>query len=259
MTRRIVKFSLACLMLHALTAQAIPLTYQFAAPAPNGYGFGYPSGGSPPAVPAHFTDFDWLASAQISGSFTIESEVVGLPSSRFLNGVLTEAGSFYRNPVTHLSLNIGDQSFEFLPTASPGAASPLQSFIHVADLPVPSNDPTTNYDGVDIDVLFGSGVLAGPFSHLEVSLSLVWTERDLSLISSRDMVENLVFSPDWHAFFSLYDRQLQSQYQIHSTLSSFTQVAASVPEPSSWVLFAAALGFAATAQRRRRPTGTRVI
>src|SRR5687768_3918377 len=138
----------------ALEAHAIPLTFEFSAQVRS---YGTSNGGVP--VPAQFTDWS-IFNAPVSGSFTIETDTLGRPGYTYLNGVLTETVSVYDNPVTQLSLSIGDQRFDFFRSLQPNTW-PNESSIVVLDLPAPSYDPTTNYDAYDMDVAFGPGVFSG--------------------------------------------------------------------------------------------------
>jgi hypothetical protein len=248
MSSRIV--GIVCLSLGMGAAQAAPITYQFTA-TPQGYGFGYPSELGPIDVPAPFDDSDWVYGSRISGSFTIDTDVVPLTGSQYIDGVLVPTGNWYRNPITQMSLDVGDQHFDFV-SVRPSAGSTIrESSIIVSDLPYPSSNPMNNRDGLDLNVNFGTELLPGAFSHLATSFSMVRSERDLSAITSRDMVENLVFTPNWSTFFSLHDGATGSYYQIHAPLTSLTRVA-SVPEPGTELLLALGLGLAGSRIARRK-------
>src|SRR5690349_10903426 len=106
-------FAIACLMLGAAQAHAVPLTFAFTGDVYS-YGYGYPGGSEPMPVPANFADFDWVFGAAVGGRFTLETDTPSLPSYQMLNGVRTETGSFYSNSVRELALDIGDQHFDFL-------------------------------------------------------------------------------------------------------------------------------------------------
>jgi hypothetical protein len=245
--KRIGQLSIACLLLSVVEAHAIPVTFEFSATTRS---YGTQNGGIP--VPEQFNDFNFVFNAPITGSFTVDTDTVGYSSYRYLNGVLTESGTGYFNAVRELSLGIGDQQFSFLASAPAGSYPPAQSFVAVADLPVPSNDPTTNYDGVDINVNLGSGVFSGAYSHLSASFSLIRTEHDLSVISSRDMLSNLTPSQNWSAFFTIYDTAVPNRnYQIWASLTDLTQVT-SVPEPSTAALLALGLALTVSGVRARR-------
>jgi hypothetical protein len=243
------RVSIACVLLSAVEAHAIPLTFEFAAQVQS---YGTLNGGLP--VPAQFTDSSFVFNAPVSGAFTIETDTPAGSSYTYLNGVLTEVGSYYSNSVTQGALSIGDQQFNFLSSVPPGSYDDYQSGVSVTNLPVPSNDPWVNYDGVDLDINFGTGVFAGPYSHLSATLSLIRSEHDLSVISSRGLADSLVPSPNWNAFFTIYDTALPNQnYQIWARVTSFTQTA-SVPEPGTSALLALGLVLTVSGVSRRKRT-----
>src|SRR5262249_24190620 len=154
--------------------------------------------------------------APISGTFTIESQIAGLAASTNLNGQVMEVGSFYPNAVSQLSLNIREQHFDFARTRPPGSLGANESYVSVIDLPMPSNDPTTNYDSYNFNVRLGDGIFEDPFNALTVSFTMVRSEHYLNAIHSRDMVDNLVYSTNWSTFFSIFDQASGRSYQIYA-------------------------------------------
>jgi hypothetical protein len=246
--RRIGQVCVACLLLAVVEAQAVPVSFQFAA---NAQSFGTTNGGVP--VPGSFYDSAFV-STPISGAFTIETDTLGTPAYIYQDGGLLESGAFYLNPVTELAFNIGDQQFNFATSSPPAGSNIRESTISVIDRPVPSTNPLTNYDSYNFAVYFGPGVFSGPYSHLSASLSLVRMERDLSLISSGDLLANLEPSENWDLFFTILDSASPSQnYQIHAPVTNLTQVS-SVPEPGTSALLALGLVLTVAAVRARRQT-----
>jgi hypothetical protein len=240
------------MLMNAATAFAVPITFQFTA---TGMGHGY--GGSPSIptipVPAPFADIDWTWQAPISGSFTLETDVLASPTFSNIGGVFTESGLSYRNPVRHWSLDIREQHFEFGGTLPDGPPGLVQNSVNVTDLPLAGELPPSGVDGVTMTLPLGTGVFDDPFDHLRVSFTLSRFEQDLSVITSRDMIENLVFAPNWNMRLGFLDPTLGTGYQLTARLTSLEQV--SVPESGSLPLFAAGIGLMMFALRRRAPFG----
>lgn len=248
---RIAKIAFACFLMHAVIAHAVPLSFQFTATGQS-VSYGYPTGSNPLEVPAPFSEFIWPFEAPVPvfGTFTIESDTRGRPTFTNVNGVLFEIGSSYTNPVTQLNLNIRDQQFAFSSTLPPGSCCTLESDVNIRDLPLQNSIPTTGPDSMNFTVLLGTGIFDGPYSHLEVRFSMRRFEQDLSVISSRDMVENLVYATSWTSFFTIYDPVLRSSYQLHAPVTSLAQV--EVPEPGTLGLFAIAFALPLLAARTRK-------
>ena len=243
----IAKITLGSLLMNVLVAQAVPVTFEFSAIS-NGGSYGYPSEGSPLVVPSPFSDYSWSWQAPLSGSFAIESETPALAGGTYINGEWTEIGNFYFSALRQLSVTVADRQFDFAAVQPPGTYDPDQSAVVVNDLSVPL--PPINSDLYQLGANFGAGIFAGDFSHLEVRFSLLRYENDLSLMTSRDLIENVVYTPNWHAFFTIYDPVLRSDFQIHANLTSLERVD-SVPEPETLALFASGFGLALLARRRR--------
>lgn len=242
MIGRIGRLSACCLLLLGVAeARAVPVSFEFDAGV---YSVAWSNGGVP--VPAPFDDSSFVLGASVSGSFTIETDTLGTPVYSRRDGVYIEDGTYYSNPVTQLAFSIGDQQFSFITSRPPVGSRIVESGVTVIDLPAPDDDPTTNYDSYGFDIYFGPGLFSGPYSQLSASLSLVRMERDLSLISSRDILANLAPSENWDAFLTLYDEaDLSRNYQIHAPLTSLAQIT-SVPEPGTTALLALGLALAAT-------------
>lgn len=258
MTRRtrIGKFALSCALMNATAALAVPITFEFTAlglgPAYSG-----PAGTPFLAVPAPFADFDWTWEAPISGSITLESDVVGQRSFAIINGERIEAGLTYVSPVSQLTLDIRERHFEFTRTVPPGvsAPSPGESFIGVSDLSPGDNAPPGLRDGVLTSVQMGTGVLEDPFSHLAVIFSMSVFTQDRGIITSPDMIENFSFMPGWTMSLSFLDRQTSAGYSLRGNVTSIERV--SVPEPGSLSLIAAGLGLMFAIRRRRASLASR--
>lgn len=249
--KRTTKLVSACLLLGSVAAHATPITFEFSTGNVTGFSFS-PYGSENLPVPAPFDAVDSTLATSLSGTFTIESDVLGRPGYMNLNGVTTETMSLYSNPVTAMTLNIGGHQLTFQPTVAPGTLTPNESLAYVVDLPTPSNNPYTNYDAYSLSVALGTGGFNDPFAGLRADFSLYLSAGDLGLITNRDLVDNLVFSPDWMAIFGLYDATTQRSFQLNAPVTSLSRVeATAVPEPGTWLLMATALGGLALASRRR--------
>jgi hypothetical protein len=249
--KRTTKILSACLLLGSVTAHATPITFEFSTGNVTGFGFS-PYGSENLPVPAPFDAVDSTLATSLSGTFTIESDVVGRPGYMNLNGVMTETMSLYSNPVTAMTLNVGGHQLTFQPTVAPGSLTPNESLAYVVDLPTPSNNPYTNYDAYSLSASLGTGGFDDPYAALRADFSLYFSPDDLGVITNRDLVQNLVFSPGWSASFSLYDATTQRSFQLNAPVTSLARIeATAVPEPGSWLLMATALGGLALASRRR--------
>lgn len=248
--RRIGQLSAVCLLLGVAEAHAVPLSFEFAA-TPYSVGTVY---GEVQTPPPPFDDLSFVFGASILGTFTIETDTPGAPAYRYQNGAWIETTTYYSNAVTQLALSIGDQQFSFTSSSPPVGSGVQESEISVTDLPTPVSDPLES-DLYSLHVYFGPGVFSGPYSHLSAWLALHRQEQDLSLISSRDMLANLVFSENWDAFFTIYDSATPSlNYQIHAPITRLTQVT-SVPEPSTAALLALGLALTASGVGARKRAG----
>jgi hypothetical protein len=237
----------ACLLMGSVAAQASPITFEFSTGTVTSFSFSpYASENLP--VPAPFDAVESTLATSMSGTFTIESDVLGRPGYMNLNGVMTETMSLYDNPVTAMTLNVGGHQLSFQRTAAPGSTTPTESLAYVVDLPTPSNNPYTNYDAYSLSLNLGTGGLDDPYAGLRSDFSLYFSTSDPGLITNRELVENLVFSPDWTASFRLSDPTTQRSFQLYAPVTSLVRA---VPEPGTWLLMATALGGLMLASRRR--------
>jgi hypothetical protein len=250
----------AFLLVAVSSAHAVPITYQFTTSVPRDFAYATPGApqGSPPDVfplPAPFMDPATLAARTMSGTFTIESSVAPTPTNVGSDGIPT--ASVYWNSVTQMSLDAFGRQVEFVQTVPPGALPPLsvQSRISVSDIPGPTIDPNTSFDAVGINVQFGAEVFGSEFANLRTIIQLTRIERDLSLITNRNLVENLVFTPNWLvnlAFQDVANNRYFGVYTYGASLERLDAEPVSVPEPGTMGLLALGIGLGAFARRRQR-------
>jgi len=236
----------AALLLACTTASAVPMTFQFTA-AGEGVGFNGPAGQPQIVVPAPYNDYTFAFGTPISGSLTVETSTPGVDSYIYEYGVQSPGGKFYDNPLTSFDLNLGGQLFSLNPAQG-------SSFIYAFDRHQPSMYPIFDYDDYEIDVGFGDHQLGGAFDNLLVSTSLIWSERDLSRITSDGIIDGLLIPSNFNLFFTIYDPTTESNYQLFAPITSITAAPVSVPEPQNSLLFAiaAALTLVVTQSRRRK-------
>lgn len=248
---RAAAFSLVCLLsLLATGAQAVPMTFRFSTVIESGT-IGFPTGSEPAEAPPPFDDLFALLGTAITGSFTIETDVEPFPAEFFENGQFVTLGLFYWNPVLRYDLSVAGQDFSFVskrPTLDDGIQE--SSFTSI-DRPTPSSNPFTNYDLYQLDTDFGVGHFGSPFDGFDVFASLIRQEPDLTLIQSTDMVTGLTTPAQWRLFFSVFDPETTTQFQVHGAVTDLQQVI-ETPEPGVAGLLAIGLVVLGLALRRRR-------